>query len=92
MFKRIDHVEITARGHGEGVGLLYKSAQLLHQHRQAGRPDTPWKEIVFLQLDDTQLEVLTSAVPCEAPPAQERSGYRMMAIEVDDMDKTPVPD
>lgn len=88
MFKRIDHIElVTARPERAvafytGVlGFRVRSSQ-----RVAGSPLGPL-ELVYLELGGTTVELMCypEADPGPRQPG-ERLGYRMMAIEVDDMD------
>jgi glyoxylase I family protein len=85
MFKRIDHVEITSgdlersiRFYQEVFGFVLK---------EKIKPSLPEiKEIAFLTLGDTMIEVLmfNNAAPPSGGP---QVGFRSMAIEVDDMDR-----
>ena len=85
MFKRIDHVEITA-------GDLERSIQFYTEMfgfalKERFKPSSPEiKEIAFLTLGDTMIELL--AFKHSAPPPKgPQVGFRTMAIEVDDMDR-----
>lgn len=85
MFKRIDHVEITSgnlersiRFYNEVFGFVPK------ERKKSSSPEI--EEIAFLTLGDTMLELL--AIKNSAPPPKgAQVGFRMMAIEVDDMDR-----
>ena len=86
MFKRIDHVEIIPKDAEKAVafygGVLGFS---LKERIRIGMG--PLEEVIFMSLGDTMLEIVSMKNP--APPSTENvvAGYRMMAIEVDDMDK-----
>lgn len=87
MFKRIDHVEITT-GNLEKT-LSFYTTILGFKVKERNRMDRPpLEEIDYLTLGDTMIEVL--AVKDPAPPSTNawQVGYRMMALEVDDMDRT----
>jgi len=85
MFKKIDHVEITPsdmertiRFYTEIFGFTVK------MRKKVDSP--PLEEVCFMELGGTVLELVTvknSVPPSKAPQV----GYRMMAIEVEDMDK-----
>ncbi len=85
MFKRIDHVEITS-------GDLERSIRFYQDVfgfslKERIKPKSPViKEVVFLSLGNTMLELL-SISDCGPAPKGEQLGYRMMAIEVEDMDR-----
>lgn len=85
MFRRIDHVEIvpsdlerSIRFYSDVLGFRLKS------RHPASSP--PLREVVYLTLGDTMLELL--GVDAPAAPSSEawQVGSRGMALEVDDMD------
>ncbi|MBI2318099.1 MAG: VOC family protein [Betaproteobacteria bacterium] len=86
MFKRIDHVEIIPRDMDKTIDFYTKVLGFNMKSRRKNESG-PMKEIVYLTLGDTMLELLTVGDPRESTPDTRRIGYRMMAIEVDDMDK-----
>ncbi|HXE96214.1 MAG TPA: VOC family protein [Dongiaceae bacterium] len=86
MFKRIDHVEIipanfekSMKFYTEVLGFIVK------QRLKVAAP--PLEEIAYLELGNTVLELMR--VPDAYCVAKEpwSAGYRMMALEVDDMDQ-----
>jgi glyoxylase I family protein len=91
MFKRIDHVEIV-------TSELEKTIEFytgVLGFKVKGRDRAPSSalgvplQLVYLELGGTVVELITfegASVP--AAPKEERLGYRMMALEVDDMDAT----
>ncbi len=91
MFKRIDHVEIvtdqpdrTVQFYTEVLGFRVKSRDRI------ARPgaDTAL-DLVYLELGGTTVELLTFAgVPVGPAPRDEHLGYRLIALEVDDMQET----
>jgi glyoxylase I family protein len=85
VFKRIDHVEITS-GNLERSIRFYQEVFgfVLKERMKPPAPDI--KEIAFLTLGDTMLELLD--IENSAPPAKgAQIGFRTMAIEVDNMDR-----
>jgi glyoxylase I family protein len=87
VFKRIDHVEIVT-GNIDATLNFYQNILGFKLKERMKIDMAPLQEIVFITLGDTMLEVL--AVKDPAPPSTNsfQAGYRIMAIEVEDMDKT----
>jgi glyoxylase I family protein len=86
MFKRIDHVEIIPRD--IEVTLDFYTSILSFKLKERVKVDVPpLQEVIYLVLNDTMLELLSVKNP--SPPSQEtwQTGYRMIALEVTDMDK-----
>ncbi len=85
MFKRIDHVEIVSSDLERSIRFYKEIFGFALKERM--KPRSPEvEEIAFLTLADTMLELLAiknSATPAKGPQV----GFRMMAIEVDDMDQ-----
>ena len=86
MFKRIDHVEIipndiekSIKFYTEVLGFKVKMRHEVDTH--------PLEEVVYLKLGNSLLELLKVNDPISSSSEQWKVGYRMMAIEVDDMDK-----
>jgi catechol 2,3-dioxygenase-like lactoylglutathione lyase family enzyme len=89
MFKRIDHIELLT-GDPERVIDFYTSVLGFSVRRRDRVPQTPLGplELVYLDLGGTTVELMT--YPDAAPGKREegeRLGYRMMALEVEDMDR-----
>jgi glyoxylase I family protein len=90
LFKRIDHVEIvtdqpepTERFYVEVLGFTVKSRD---------RVDTPVAgvslDLTYLELGGTVVELIEfHGMPVDPAPANEHLGYRLLAIEVEDMTK-----
>ena len=86
MFKRIDHVEVIPSDFERS--LEFYVAVLGFAVKSRIPVDTPpLQEVVYLSLGDTVLELLRVTDPAPADPARWRGGYRMMALEVDDLDE-----
>ncbi|MBI4286206.1 MAG: VOC family protein [Chloroflexi bacterium] len=86
MFKRIDHTEIipvdidrTIKFYTEVLGFTLKE-------RFGLKDRLPMKEIAYLTLGDTMLEVIAVADPKPASKDWQVC-YKRIAIEVEDMDK-----
>lgn len=86
MFKRIDHVEVIPRDMDKTID-FYTKVLGFGMKSRVKHETGPMREIVYLTLGDTMLELLTVHNPRESTPDTSRVGYRMMAIEVDDMDR-----
>ena len=85
MFKRIDHVEIVTRDFEGAIG-FYTGVLGFTVKQRMPVSAPPLEEIAYLQLGDTVLELMRVAdAACET--ADWSVGYRMMALEVEDMDK-----
>jgi catechol 2,3-dioxygenase-like lactoylglutathione lyase family enzyme len=91
MFKRIDHVEIvtdqperTAQFYTEVLGFTVKARDRIER---AGSGTA--LNLIYLDLGGTVVELMSyEGVAVDPAPQQEHLGYRMMALEVDDMQKT----
>lgn len=85
MFKRIDHTEIIPVDMEKTIAFYTVLGFKIKERRKVGMP--PLEEVVYMPLADTMIELLavTGAVPASNQPWQ--VGYRMLAIEVEDMDK-----
>ena len=88
MFKRIDHIELLTADAGRAIefytGVL--GFALRSRDTVQGTPLGPL-ELAYLDLGGTTVELMSypEARP-EPRPQGERLGYRMMALEVDDME------
>jgi len=91
MFKRIDHVEIvtdqperTAAFYTEVLGFTVKARDRIER---AGSGTA--LNLVYLDLGGTVVELISyEGVAVEPAPQKEHLGYRMIALEVDDMQQT----
>ena len=87
MIKRIDHVEITTGNLEETLAFYINVLGFkIKERNKMDRP--PLQEIDFLTLGDTMIEILGVKDPAPLSTQTWQTGYRMMALEVDDMDKT----
>ena len=91
MFKRIDHVEIvtdqperTAEFYTQVLGFTVKAQDRIER---AGTGTA--LNLTYLDLGGTVVELISyEGVAVEPAPQKEHLGYRMIALEVDDMQKT----
>jgi len=88
MFKRIDHIELLTANSERAIA--FYTGVLGFKVRARDRvPNTPLGplELAYLDLGGTTIELMTypEAKPAACEPG-ERLGYRMMALEVEDMD------
>ena len=89
LFKKIDHIEIVTHEPERSVafytGVLGFKVSL---RQQLPLPGGASLGIVYLDLFGTGIELLTyTGMPVEAAPQKPQLGYRMMALEVEDMDR-----
>jgi glyoxylase I family protein len=90
MFKRIDHVEIvtdqperTEAFYTDILGFRVKARDRVE------RPDGAALNLVYLDLGGTVVELISyEGVPVDPAPKLEHLGYRMIALEIDDMQQT----
>ncbi len=87
MFKRIDHVEIVTREIEQTLDFYTQILGFAIKQRQSGRLGGHFQEIVYLTLGDTMLEVIVMPEANLAEAGPPHVAYRMMALEVDDMEK-----
>ena len=91
MFKRIDHVEIvtdqperTVEFYTGVLGFTVKSRDRI-ERSGLGVP----MSLVYLELGGTVVELISyEGASVDPAPRNEHLGYRMIALEVDDMEKT----
>lgn len=87
LFKRIDHVEITTDRLEETVAFYRDVLGFKVRERLDRRSMAPLYEIVYMTLGDTVLELLGVNDPAPASQETWQVGYRMTALEVEDMGK-----
>lgn len=86
MFKRIDHIEIIPRNIEKAIGFYTGILGFKIKQRQKVEVP-PLEEIVYIELNDSVIELMQVKNPASAPQNPWQVGYRMIAIEVEDMDK-----
>jgi len=89
MFKRIDHIELLT-AHPERTVAFYTSVlgfKVRSRDRVTGTPLGPL-DLVYLDLGGTTVEVMAyPEAKVEPAESKVRLGYRLMALEVEDMDR-----
>lgn len=89
VFKRIDHVEIVTAELDRTVQFYTEVLGFTVRARDRVDP-TPLGalHLVYLELGGTTVELMTyEGGPVEPAPQNEHLGYRMMALEVEDMQR-----
>jgi glyoxylase I family protein len=88
MFKRIDHIELVTANADRAVQFYTDilGFTVRRRDRVSSTPLGPL-DLVYLDLGGTTVELMSypDAKPA-APPSGERLGYRMMALEVENME------
>jgi len=88
MFKRIDHVEIVTDRLDDSVKFYTEVLGFTVRERdRIARPGSDAAlNLVYLELGGTTVELIKfDGVPVAPEPEKEHLGYRLMAIEVEDM-------
>ena len=86
IFKRVDHVEIVPKHAEETIDFYVNILNFKIKSRvQVKMP--PMKEVVYLELGDTVIEVIHVENPKPKSENPWEVGYRGVALEVEDMTK-----
>ena len=86
MFKRIDHVEIVPRDVDVTVDFYTRILNFkLKERKKIDAP--PLAEVIYLELNDTMIELVSVQNPSPKSADPWQIGYRMFALEVEDMDE-----
>ena len=89
MFKRIDHVEIVTDRPEETVAFYTDILGFRIKARDRVERPGAALDLVYLDLGGTTVELMSwQGVPVGPAPKDEHLGYRLIALEVDDMEKT----
>lgn len=86
MFKRIDHVEIICRDFDKSIE-FYTDVFGFKVKERMQVAAAPLQEIAYLELGGTVLELMRVADAAVVGAEPWSVGYRMIALEVEDMDK-----
>ncbi|NUO08856.1 MAG: VOC family protein [Candidatus Brocadia sp.] len=86
MFKRIDHVEIVPRDAQKTID-FYTDILGFGIKSRKERNMPPMREIIYLQLGDTVIEIISVDKPETKSEIPWEIGYRAIALEVEDMTK-----
>lgn len=86
MFKKIDHVEIIPRDADVTIDFYTRVLGFRVKERKKVE-NPPLQEVIYLELGGTVIELLSVKNP--SPPSADpwQIGYRMMALEVQDMNE-----
>ena len=86
MFKRIDHVEIVPRDAEKTID--FYTGILGFKMKSRSKVKMPqMKEVIYLQLGDTVIEIISVDNPNTRSESAWETGYRAIALEVEDMTK-----
>ncbi len=86
MFKRIDHVEIVPMNAEKTIDFYVNIIGFKIRSRNIVKMP-PMKEIIYLELGDTIIEIISADDPMPKSEAPWEVGYRGIALEVEDMTK-----
>lgn len=84
MFKRVDHVEIVPRNAEKTIDFYVDVLGFRIRSRKEMKMP-PMKEIVYIELGDTVIEIISVDDPKPKSGNPWEIGYRGIALEVDDM-------
>ncbi|KKO19853.1 MAG: lactoylglutathione lyase [Candidatus Brocadia fulgida] len=84
MFKRVDHVEIVP-GNAEKTIDFYVNVLGFKMKNRKEMKIPPMREIIYIELGDTVVEIISVDEPKPKPENLWEVGYRGIALEVDDM-------
>jgi len=86
MFKRIDHVEIVPRDVRKAIDFYTDILGFRIKSRNEVKMP-PMREVIYLQLGDTVIEIISVDNPKAKSEIPWEIGYRAIALEVEDMTK-----
>jgi catechol 2,3-dioxygenase-like lactoylglutathione lyase family enzyme len=86
MFKRVDHVEIVPSDAERTIDFYVNVMNFKIKNRNRVKA-TPMKEVIYLELGDTVIEVISTDDPTPKSKEPWQVGYRGIALEVEDMEK-----
>jgi len=84
MFRRIDHIEIVPSDPEKTVD-FYQSVLGFRLNLRTPVNAPPMKEVIYLELGDTVIEVISAENPAAKSELSWQVGYRAIALEVDSM-------
>lgn len=86
MFKRIDHMEIVPSDTETSIGFYVNILGFKIKSRNEVKMP-PIREVIYLELGDTVLEIISADAPEPKSEASWQVGYRGIALEVSDMEE-----
>jgi glyoxylase I family protein len=84
IFKRVDHVEIVPRDAEKTIDFYVNILGFRITSRNEVKMP-PMKEVIYLSLGDTVIEIISTDDPGPKSEAPWEVGYRGIALEVEDM-------
>ena len=84
MFKRVDHVEIVPRSAEKTIDFYVNVLGFKIKSRNEVKVP-PMKEVIYLELGDTVIEIISADNPKAKSGNPWEVGYRGIALEVEDM-------
>jgi glyoxylase I family protein len=86
IFKRVDHVEIVPRNAEETIDFYVNVLGFKIKNRKEMKVP-PMKEVIYLELGDTVIEIISADNPKAKSTNSWEVGCRGIALEVEDMAK-----
>ena len=86
IFKRVDHVEIVPRNAEKTIDFYVNILGFRIKNRNEVKMP-PMREVIYLELGDTVIEIISVDDPKSKSETPWEVGYRGTALEVDDMTK-----
>ena len=86
MFKRVDHVEIVPRNAEKTIDFYVNILGFRIRSRNDVKVP-PMREVIYLELADTVIEIISADDPKPKSEEPWEVGYRAIALEVEDMAK-----
>ncbi len=86
MFKRVDHVEIVPMNAEKTIEFYVNIIGFRIRSRNEVKI-APMREVIYLELGDTTIEIISADDPNPRSEALWEVGYRGIALEVEDMAK-----
>jgi catechol 2,3-dioxygenase-like lactoylglutathione lyase family enzyme len=86
MFKRVDHVEIVPRNAEKTIDFYVNILGFRIRNRNEVKMP-PMREVIYLELGDTVIEIISVDGPNPKSEVPWEVGYRGIALEVEDMAK-----
>lgn len=84
MFRRIDHFEIVPSDPERTIN-FYRDFLGFSLKRRIPVNGPPMKEVIYMNLGDTVIEIISAENPSPASKESWEVGYRAIALEVDNM-------
>lgn len=84
MFKRVDHIEIVPRDVKATLDFYLNILGFKLKNRQEIKKP-PMREVIYLELGDTVIEIISADNPSAKSTEAWQVGYRCVALEVEDM-------